>query len=231
MAHASSYSGAQRTAVAHAPRQELRCLQWNRFSQVATQAAAVTEATRSGKPRNPAAGKDRLARWEDAIAANQRELLHRTMRNTQRLQSRLLDLDLDTDADTTDLSAALNEDAERANSGSSASTSHSYPARRRAVSAPVVPPSPEVLMALLRQTQAKRSRLEELDVRSPRAGTLCLHTRCPNTPTATPRVSLPSAPSGTHPPRLPRRPPPLTNYAPVHPPCSLLPAPCSYPGP
>ncbi len=117
-------------------------------------------------------GKDRLARWEDAIASNQREHLHRALRNTRRLQSRLLDLDFDCDADVTDLSAELDEDVAqtRAKSGSSASTSDAYPARRRDVTAPVVPPSPEVLMALLRQAQAKRSRLEELDVRSPRAG-------------------------------------------------------------
>ncbi|GLC36050.1 hypothetical protein PLESTF_001253200 [Pleodorina starrii] len=118
--------------------------------------------------------------WAQGIAESQRKQIRRLNRISDRLQNQLLDLDLDD-------STGDEGDAARIRSNSAASSSHSDILRRSRRSrirtkgrfrsrtaqgtfaSPRVPPSPEVLVALLRRAEAKRSLLRELNVRSPKA--------------------------------------------------------------
>ncbi|GIL72361.1 hypothetical protein Vretimale_4139 [Volvox reticuliferus] len=140
-----------------------------------------------GSRRGRSSQQRQQSGWDQRVAEKQSTTLKRLDKISDRLRNQLLDLDLDgEDAD--------NDTVARASSNAAASSSNcsnkSELSRRitngkhsgnmglekgrrgrplRTTSFQPVPPSPEVLVALLRRAETKRALLQELDICSPRA--------------------------------------------------------------
>jgi hypothetical protein len=156
-------------------RNNCRCIKHHNAPRFqCTTAAALSSAV--GSNTGLSAERQKQAGWAQRTMEKQDKEIKRLDNMSDRLQRRLLDLDLDeavadvsrihsnSAASSSDLSSSKNKES----TAGIRRNKRSRAARVRR-SRPF-PPSPEVLVALLRRTDSKRALLRELDVQSPRAG-------------------------------------------------------------
>ncbi|GIL43660.1 hypothetical protein Vafri_1335 [Volvox africanus] len=130
-----------------------------------------------GRRRGRSSRQHQQRGWDQRVAEKQNTALKNVDKISDRLRNQLLDLDLDGDDGDRDTDARTSSNAAASSSDSSNGTGSSKRTRKgnmggrslRTASYQPVPPSPEVLVALLRRAETKRALLQELDICSPRA--------------------------------------------------------------